>query len=385
MRAKCLAWVITLSQQCLAVKVITGDKAIGGIIDDAFISRANGEIQDAVENARMLKSAFQKEELCDRAGYANTAAFNLVLSRDWKFHSELTAFDLMDFMGDGQTGYNSTHEAGYTVMIDNLGFVSDDEKETQLAPLPVVEKADNRLPDAMFPLIDALGLKLYHFMATDGLSSDAIFGKRVLEVGCGRGKGIAYLAQKFKPKACFGVDLNQKRIELARKYWGRTSNLEFLVGNSMSLPFQRDGFDIVFNVESSFHYPNFTSFVGEVFRVLKPGGLFVWTAPLLNRGDTYVSKQRVFETAGFRILKHMDITRNVVSSRDRWVNTCSSTELNLACATLLHDFVNSPLKSPLNLWEGFALPGSRQYQALSKGDVPYLRFIAEKPVAHRVP
>ena len=47
-------------------------------------------------------------------------------------------------------------------------------------------------------------------------------------------------------------------------------------GDAQDLPFPDESFDAVINVEASHIYPNFERFLGEVARVLRPGGHFLY-------------------------------------------------------------------------------------------------------------
>ena len=53
-------------------------------------------------------------------------------------------------------------------------------------------------------------------------------------------------------------------------------------GDAQNLPFPDESFDAVINVEASHIYPNFERFLGEVARVLRPGGHFLY-ADFRNR------------------------------------------------------------------------------------------------------
>lgn len=98
-----------------------------------------------------------------------------------------------------------------------------------------------------------------------------------LDIGCGIG-GAAIALVKEKPVRLVCMDLvpDQLRIgqELARRA-GVGDRLEFRTGSSMNMPFDDQGFDFSYCIESSFHYPDKLAFLRENYRVLKPGAVAV--------------------------------------------------------------------------------------------------------------
>lgn len=157
-------------------------------------------------------------------------------------------------------------------------------------------------------------------------------------------------------------------------------NLEYIVGNAQDIPLASSDVDIVLNVESSFHYPDFQKFVSEVYRVLKPGGLFLWTAPLLNTGETPALKKEIFAKAGFVLLKEMDITHNVLNARQIHADQSSSDEFEIYCPEMLRSQNKGGEDiMDVNLWEWAALPRSFMYKSFASGETPYLRYIAQRP------
>jgi ubiquinone/menaquinone biosynthesis C-methylase UbiE len=52
--------------------------------------------------------------------------------------------------------------------------------------------------------------------------------------------------------------------------------LDFVRGDAQNLHFPDQSFDAVINVEASHIYPNLERFLGEVARVLRPGGHFLY-------------------------------------------------------------------------------------------------------------
>ncbi|MFO7922729.1 MAG: class I SAM-dependent methyltransferase [Bacteroidales bacterium] len=115
-------------------------------------------------------------------------------------------------------------------------------------------------------------IQLYHH----AVSPVDITGKNILEVGCGRGGGLSYINRYLAPDSLTGVDLNAKAIQFCKKQY-KEKNINFVQGDAQRLPLETNSFDVVLNVESSHRYPQKELFFNEVYRVLKPGGYFLFT------------------------------------------------------------------------------------------------------------
>jgi demethylmenaquinone methyltransferase/2-methoxy-6-polyprenyl-1,4-benzoquinol methylase len=95
-------------------------------------------------------------------------------------------------------------------------------------------------------------------------------GERILDIACGTGTSSAALARSGA--TVVGVDISDGMLEEAtRKHHG----VEFVRANAEKLPFHSDEFDVV---TSSFGLRNVehpSIALGEMYRVLKPGGRLV--------------------------------------------------------------------------------------------------------------
>jgi phthiocerol/phenolphthiocerol synthesis type-I polyketide synthase E len=138
-------------------------------------------------------------------------------------------------------------------------------------------------------------------------------GRRVLDVGCGRGAIPHVLTQFFQPASVVGLDLSPAAIAFCRRAH-RHPRLHFGVGDSENLPFVDIAFDILTNLESSSCYPNVEAFYREVYRVLAPDGYFLY-ADCLPPGRFQEAKAYL-EEIGLHVEQDRDITSNVLLSCD---------------------------------------------------------------------
>jgi arsenite methyltransferase len=114
------------------------------------------------------------------------------------------------------------------------------------------------------------------FAATDELLSLCHIegAKEVLNIGCGIGVGVAYIARNFG--CCVvGVDISEKMIEWSRlrsREEKVEDKVELRVANVLDLPFEDDRFDAVI-VESVLAFvDDKPRAIRECIRVTKPGG-----------------------------------------------------------------------------------------------------------------
>ncbi|WP_160123792.1 methyltransferase domain-containing protein [Rhodovarius lipocyclicus] len=98
----------------------------------------------------------------------------------------------------------------------------------------------------------------------------------VVDVASGEGYGSAILARVAR--SVVGVEIDPNAVEHAKANYA-ASNLRFLVGDALALPLQDESADVVVSFETLEHVADHDSFLSEVRRVLRPGGLFVLSTP----------------------------------------------------------------------------------------------------------
>lgn len=163
--------------------------------------------------------------------------------------------------------------------------------------------------------------------------------KHVLDVGCGRGGTLYVVTEFFKPASVTGIDLSPAAVAFCRSCHKRPT-MRFFEGDAERLPFENDVFHAVTNVESSHSYPDIGAFYSEVFRVLAPGGHFLYTDLLAD--DRMNAGLEFLKNLGFVIEHDRDITPNVLLSCDEIArNRIGAFEAGND-PTLMHEFLATP-------------------------------------------
>ena len=129
-------------------------------------------------------------------------------------------------------------------------------------------------------------------------------GRGTLDVGCGEGRVGRLLSAEAHRMA--GIDSSQTLVGLARQAGGYE---QLVCGDAANLPWKADAFDLVLAYMSLHDMENLAGAVGEIARVLEPGGrLCVAIVHPLNRPlealDDYFSDRRFaeeVERAGLRM------------------------------------------------------------------------------------
>ena len=102
-------------------------------------------------------------------------------------------------------------------------------------------------------------------------------GMGLLDAGCGPGTISLGLAQAVKPGRVTGLDHDPQHVAMARTLAAErgAANVAFELGDALALPFEDASFEAAFENDLLTHLANQAGqAVREIYRVLKPGGLF---------------------------------------------------------------------------------------------------------------
>lgn len=171
-----------------------------------------------------------------------------------------------------------------------------------------------RTPNATTDVIPSIGHKYNASVIGEYLKKSQI----VLDIGCWTGQ--LYRALTKLPAKYYGIDIPEASgaISEAKKLSPRG---HWVVGSALNLPYKSKTFDLVTLLDVIEHIPVGTEkeCLEEIYRVLKPGGLLIFSTP----ADNLVSKladpayflmghrhysipelSKIFQETQFKLIKH---------------------------------------------------------------------------------
>ena len=91
-------------------------------------------------------------------------------------------------------------------------------------------------------------------------------GRRALDVGCGKGRFARIFQERYPQAEMWGLDISEEMLRHV------PAGIHTLAGSMTALPFEDGWFDAAYATESLEHAVEIDVAVGEICRVVKPGG-----------------------------------------------------------------------------------------------------------------
>ncbi len=153
----------------------------------------------------------------------------------------------------------------------------------------------------------------------------------ILDAGCGGGANIKRMLTQCTSGVVKGIDYSEVSVEKSKKLNKDAINnkrCEIIHSNVLSMPFEKESFNLVTAIETIYFWPEIENSFKEIYRVIKPGGKFlicnelnggkewwqnIW--PKLIDGMAMYNKDDVtkfLEQAGFKNIQ-------VYNKRNRWM------------------------------------------------------------------
>ena len=143
-------------------------------------------------------------------------------------------------------------------------------------------------------------------------------GRRILDVACGVGYGSA-LMSRWGADHVTGLDLSASAIaDAERLFASERTRFVCAEGERLSRFFEAGEFDLVVSFETIEHVADPQSFLGEVRKVLKPGGVIVMSCP--NDWWHYPGEQEYnpFHQAKYRFEEFRSLAEEGLGPAGHW-------------------------------------------------------------------
>jgi ubiquinone/menaquinone biosynthesis C-methylase UbiE len=128
----------------------------------------------------------------------------------------------------------------------------------------------------------------------EGISLD---GAVIMDAGCGSGVSTGILMEKFRPSRVIAFDYMPEMIARARR---KGLPVDFQVGDMRHTGCQAASVDAVFIVMALHHMVDWDRALGEMYRVLRPGGVLLIEEPQ-EGGFSWSALGRELVRAGFDV------------------------------------------------------------------------------------
>lgn len=170
-------------------------------------------------------------------------------------------------------------------------------------------------------------------------------GDHLLETGSGIGGPSVEMNLRYGCRVT-GLNITPAHIRRAEHYvrlMNLTSQVSYVRGDALQMPFKHPQFDHAYAIEAISHMPGKTKVVGEVARVTRPGARFciidarcddvqrLTSSPDFNffnvtwgvRAEEWIQPDQIedaFSLSGFRLVEARDITVPVSASCEHWLS-----------------------------------------------------------------
>lgn len=146
----------------------------------------------------------------------------------------------------------------------------------------------------------------------------------VLEIGHGNCGHLSFLMKQAENLKYFGLEISelmQKEAIKSHQNYIENNSAYFRLYNGTEIPFKDESFDKIFTVNTLYFWQNPDLLLNEIYRVLKPNGIFA-----LAFADKSFMEKLPFTNFGFNLYSLKDAEELLHINRFKILNSISQTE-----------------------------------------------------------
>ena len=160
----------------------------------------------------------------------------------------------------------------------------------------------------------------------------------IAELGCGGGRNIRALLRKYPAATVTALDYSKISVEKARSVNRKglqDGRCRIIQGDVSHLPFENSAFDLVTAFETVYFWPGPTESFREVYRTLRPGGIFL----IANESDGENSQDDKWLSVidGMRIFNQTQLTTFLTEAGFSEVVVKRNTKKHWLCALAIRE------------------------------------------------
>ena len=160
----------------------------------------------------------------------------------------------------------------------------------------------------------------------------------IAELGCGGGRNIRALLRKYPVATVTALDYSKISVEKARSVNRKglqAGRCRIIQGDVSHLPFENSAFDLVTAFETVYFWPGPTESFREVYRTLRPGGIFL----IANESDGENSQNDKWLSVidGMRIFNQIQLTTFLTEAGFSEVIVKRNTKKHWLCALAIRE------------------------------------------------
>ena len=160
----------------------------------------------------------------------------------------------------------------------------------------------------------------------------------IAELGCGGGRNIRALLRKYPAATVTALDYSEISVEKAMRVNRKglqASRCRIIQGDVSCLPFEDGAFDLVTAFETVYFWPGPTESFREVYRTLRPGGIFL----IANESDGENSQDDKWLSVidGMRIFNQTQLTTFLTEAGFSEVVVKRNTKKHWLCALAIRE------------------------------------------------